>query len=112
VSALSVDIETKEGLVVCVVQNLSLRQSDMFFAGTLSLQYLGTIGSESLPRDLRLALDEYRDLIDEQVFSLLDEARERVLSFGIVARLHPGGQTSKILDLQLNNRSVLLVLAK
>jgi hypothetical protein len=99
-------------MVVCVVENLSLRQSDMSFAGTLSLQYLGTIVSESLPQDLRVALEEYRELIDEQVFSLLDTARERVLSFGIVARFRPGGQTSKILDLQRNNRSVLLVLAK
>lgn len=58
------------------------------------------------------ALHEYRELIDDGVISLHDQARERVLSFGLIAIREPEQERCALLDLQVYaDGSAVVVLA-
>jgi len=56
------------------------------------------------------ALREYREIADDQILSLLDEALARVLDFGPFARLIPEGTTGKLTDFQLYDGRVAVVI--
>jgi len=76
------------------------------------VQYVGTLLADRLPEDLRNALKEYREAVDDMALSLADDALERVLEFGLFARLNPEGVVWIVRDLQLYDGTVLLVVSE
>jgi hypothetical protein len=69
-----------------------------------SLQhFLGQLIREDMPPGLRSALQEYHELIEDQVLSLLDEAQAKVRSWDLRVVGIPGRTTSaRLIDFQLN----------
>ena len=65
------------------------------------VQYTGQVVLNRIPVPLLEALREYREIADDQILSLLDEALTRVLGFEPFARLNPEGLTGKLTDFQL-----------
>ena len=74
------------------------------------VQYSGQVVFNRIPVPLLEALREYREIADDQVLSLLDEALTRVLGFEPFARLNPEGLTGKLTDFQLYDGNATVVI--
>lgn len=63
--------------------------------------YRGELLSAKLPPELLDALRELEEIVDDQVFSLLDEVQDRIDRFELAVQCTPGGPTRRIEDVQL-----------
>lgn len=77
--------------------------------GRSPAHYLGRLIDEHFPADLRDALAEYNEVIEDNILSLVDPARARVAAFGIRARGIPGRGICTVLDLQVSPRKTVAI---
>ena len=105
----SISIELPGGEVVATIANVVHRGISKV-APTKGVKYNGEVAFSRIPRPLLEALREYQEIADDQVLSLLDEARTRVLDFKLLARLTPDGVTGKVTDFQLYGEKVTVVI--
>lgn len=66
-------------------------------------KYKGRIISSNFPEDLTHLLNEFQELAESQVFSLIDEVAERIAGFALVFTL----TGSEIHDLQVYNGELI-----
>lgn len=62
--------------------------------------YGGTIDLTEMPEPYRALFQEFEEIVNDQVFGLLDDIDERIESLGISARL-PDGSQAPIVRLQV-----------
>jgi hypothetical protein len=74
------------------------------------VKYTGRVAVNRIPLPLLNALREYREIADDQVLSLLDEAHARVLDFKLRARVTPDGPYGNVTDFQLYDEKVTVVI--
>lgn len=70
---------------------------------------IGRLVIEWLPPDLKAALAEYTEVIESQMLSFIDEARERVLSFGLSAIDDNSERALKVEDLQISSARTVAI---
>lgn len=63
-------------------------------------RFRGEIQADSLPRAVRAVFDEFEEIVNGQIFSLLDEVEDKITSLGIRARFSDG-LTVEAKDLQM-----------
>jgi hypothetical protein len=62
--------------------------------------YGGTIDLDGAPGDVRALFDEFEEIVNGQIFSLLDEVQEKIASLRIRA-MFDDGMESPLRDLQI-----------
>jgi hypothetical protein len=102
-------IETEDGAPVARLVITQDRGAAFALGKALGHQYIGRIENRKFSEPLQRALDEYRELIDDQVLSLIDDALRRILEFGLVALMQPEGIRKRLRDFQLYNDGTALV---
>jgi hypothetical protein len=75
-----------------VVARAQVGEEGGLFAGEVDLRHM--------PRALREKFDEYEEIVNGQMFSLLDEIEGQIAALGLRV-VFPGGQESGIEDLQI-----------
>ncbi len=75
-----------------VVATVQVAETEGRFAGLVDL--------DDLPARLRETFDEYEDIVNSQMFSLLDEIEERIENFALKAVFEDGADAD-IADLQI-----------
>ena len=73
------------------------------------IRYAGRLTDNGIPVAMLEALREYREIADDQILSLVDDALLRVLAFEPFARVNPEGKTGRIVDLQLYDGGAIVV---
>jgi len=63
-------------------------------------RFEGTIALDRLPSDLRKLFDEFEDVVEGQMFSLLDGIEDRIRAAGLRV-LYENGGSSSVADLQV-----------
>jgi len=107
--ATSISINLPDLGEIAVIESIVLR-GELGLALIKGSQYTGQVALNRIPAPLLEALREYREIADDQVLSLLDDALMRVLAFEPFARLNPEGTTGQITDLQLYDGRATVVI--
>lgn len=94
-------IESPKGELVAALAVTDQRGPLEVSGKSLGIKFLGNITEARFSAALREALDEYREIIDQQVLSLVDEALQQVLKFGLVVLILPEGERKRLVDFQL-----------
>ncbi|HET7541157.1 MAG TPA: hypothetical protein VFK05_14870 [Polyangiaceae bacterium] len=96
------------GIVATIDDAISRGEAGL--ASRKGTRYEGRLTDERIPAAMLDALQEYREIADDGILSLLDDALSRVLAFKPFARVNPEGKTGMITDLQLyDGRAVVVV---
>lgn len=93
-------IATMNNVVDCGEIDLTIRK------GT---RYSGELTNNGIPSAMLEALQEYREIADDGILSLLDDALLRVLAFEPFARKVPEGTTGRVTDFQLYGGNAAIV---
>jgi len=107
--ATSISINLPDLGEIAVIEGVVLR-GELSLAVRKGSQYTGQVAFNRMPGPLLDALQEYREIADDQTLSLLDDALMRVLDFEPFARLNPEGTTGKITDFQLYDGRATVVI--
>jgi len=98
--ATSISVELPGIGTIATIDQVSLR-GDVNLPSIKGVRYTGQIAFTRMPQRLLEALQEYREIADDGILSLLDEALARVLEFEPFARLVPEGTTGKLTEFQV-----------
>jgi hypothetical protein len=63
-------------------------------------RYLGTVNVANMPPELRALFEKYENLVNDQVFSLLDQVEEKIEATGFTVAFDNGDETA-VTELQL-----------
>jgi len=96
----SIVIELPGSGVIATLNKLENR-GQINLATIKGTRYAGEVTNDGIPKAMLEALEEYREIADDGILSLLDDALQRVLKFEPFARMIPEGTTGTLTDFQL-----------
>jgi hypothetical protein len=104
----SISIELPGAGVIATLHNV-VALGEVNLAIRKGTRYAGELTNTGISPAMLEALQEYREIADDGVIGLLDDALLRVLKLEPFARLIPEGTTGRLTDFQLNDGHAAIV---